>query len=428
MDTQVKRDGRIFWLLLIFLLHIACWLVMKPPVPATDDACYVKCAQDLLKGDYHLTPSPKDHRLAVIAPTAFFISVFGDGPYVISLWPLICSLATIAVLYLFLWSRCGRMVAILAAALLSVNITQVNFSTVLFPDVIVSLFALLVLLLLFERRNEGKIVRNAFLISLFFILGFLSKEIMVLLLPFILILAVADVRNKLNKRFWLSFAFIFTGAILVFIAVYYFFTGSFTFLYDSVRQWHNDVFITPAGGELLKRYTYEPLVWLFGLLGYFPLLLFAVPQAAFLLTERDAAPAMRHFAVYFLLLLGVYWFGTSSFSRFAPIPLFERMWMMLLAPACALTAFSLDELWKDAGSKLTFIMLSFFLAVAAIAFVFVSANRAAFFFLFALVIAGIYFLKGKVKLSITQKVALSILPWFVLLVWFLAHNSRYLVR
>jgi hypothetical protein len=166
-------------------------------------------------------------------------------------------------------------------------------------------------------------------------------------------------------------------------------------------------------------------VWLFGLPGYFPLVLFSVPGMFFFFKERDEDRVVKYFSFYFLFLLTAYWFGTSSLSRFAPIPLFERMWMMLLAPACVLTAFGLKKIGSGEENKFTGVMFFLFLATSAIAFAFVSANRALFFFLFALMIAGIYFTKGKIKLPEIQKVALAIFPWFVLLVWFIAHNSRW---
>src|ERR1035438_1060344 len=97
---QMKNKSVLIFILLF--IHVAFWFILKPAPPFSDDKVYALNAESMAEGNYHLNESPKNHRLMVIAPTALFIKVFGESPFVISLWTLLCSLFTILVLFLFL--------------------------------------------------------------------------------------------------------------------------------------------------------------------------------------------------------------------------------------------------------------------------------------------------------------------------------------
>src|SRR6187549_3581446 len=84
--------SRSVFILLLLLVHASLWFLFKPIAPGTDDLVYTWNAEMMAKGEYQLTDSPKNHRLTIIAPVALLIKVFGASPYVISLWPLLCSL------------------------------------------------------------------------------------------------------------------------------------------------------------------------------------------------------------------------------------------------------------------------------------------------------------------------------------------------
>jgi len=289
----------------------------------------------LIAGDYHLTDSPKNHRLTVIAPTALCIFLFGDNPFSIALFPLLCSLVTISALFFFIFRRSDLLTASLAALFLACNILQITYSTALFPDVIVSCFALLTMISVYNRK--------ASLAVLFFFIGFFAKEIIILVLPIIGIMCVADLRKKQNVRFWSTFSLLFIFAISAIAVSYCLLTGDWNFIYSSVEKYHNETFAVFSNTELIKRFTYEPVIFLLTTLGYAIPLIYVAPS----LFKKS------YIRTYFLILLALLWWMPTSFTHLSPVLLFgyERMWMMLLAPLSALAAFSVTKAVENERHK-----------------------------------------------------------------------------
>src|SRR5437762_3153996 len=128
---MLNKDG---WIIAaILFIHIICWFALKPVPPHSDDLCYVLDAKKILNNEFVITESPKDHRYGVIIPALVLTKLFGDSPYIVSLWSLLCSLSTIFILYLFLLKNSGRQTALFASLLLSINLIQIIYTTVLFP-------------------------------------------------------------------------------------------------------------------------------------------------------------------------------------------------------------------------------------------------------------------------------------------------------
>jgi hypothetical protein len=83
-------SNKTFLLSILLIIHIGFWIIRKPPVPGSDDLVYFLNAKSLIAGEYYLHESPKNHRLAVFAPVALLITLFGESPWIVSLWTLIC--------------------------------------------------------------------------------------------------------------------------------------------------------------------------------------------------------------------------------------------------------------------------------------------------------------------------------------------------
>lgn len=303
------------WLSAVLIIHILLWFLLKPPVPHSDDLVYVEEGLRMATPDYTISESPKSHRLLVIVPVTVFVKLFGNSPFVVSLWPLLCSLMTIAGVFFML--RKNPSVAMVASFLISCNIIQVIYSTVAFPDAVVSLFAFIAIAMVqFRHQNNSWI---ALMTAVTILAGFFAKQIMLLILPFISFISWEDIRRKTNllfwKRFYASSAVIVMAVLLVSKGL----TGQWFFLIQSVEEYHNDVFVNLSTKELLYRLTAEPLIFLFSQAGYWPLLLMAWP--AFFLKD-EMLNFWKKYAISLLMLL---WFGTTSFHRWAPLPLLDRM-------------------------------------------------------------------------------------------------------
>ncbi len=316
------------------MMHVLLWLLLKPPVPHSDDKVYVDEGLRMVRGEYSLSESPKSHRLLVIVPVTVFVKLLGNSPFVISLWPLLCSLMTIA--GVFLLFRRKLYIALPASLFISCNIIQVIYSTVAFPDAVVSLFAFMAIALLHLRYENN--LQIAVLTAAALLAGFFAKQIVLLIVPFIVITSWEDIRRKINLLFWKTFYAASLMAVVAVLLISKGLTGQWFFLIQAIEQHHNDVFVNLSSGELLYRLTAEPLVFLFSQAGYWPLLLMAWP--AFFVRDEKLDFWKKYAVTLFVLL----WFGTTSFHRWAPLPLLDRMWMMMIVPlsimaACSLHAF-----------------------------------------------------------------------------------------
>lgn len=406
---------KIRWLAVVCILHVLLWLLLKPPVPHSDDRVYVEEGLRMMSAEYSISESPKSHRLLVIVPVAVFVKLFGHSPFVVSLWPLLCSLLTIAGVFLLL--RQNVLIAFTASFFVSCNMVQLIYSSVAFPDAVVSLFFFMAVSLLLLRHQ---IPAWAGATTAFIILaGFFAKQIMLLVIPYFIFCSWEDVKMEKGRLYWKSF---YAASAVFFLAVLMIskgLTGQWFFLLQSVEEHHNDVFVQLTSQQLFCRLTAEPLVFLFSQAGYWPLMMLAFP--AFFL-KGENVDFWKKYTVILLLLL---WFGTTSVHRWAPLPLLDRMWMVMIVPASILTAYGMNAwLQKGLSSLIKTGVYCLFLASAGMALCFFSPLRAGMLLMFPM---ALFIAEKGVRKKYGTKAAMSIilLPYMVLALWFVLQNTNW---
>jgi 4-amino-4-deoxy-L-arabinose transferase-like glycosyltransferase len=415
-------DNKHFLLFALIALHIGFWIIRKPPQPSSDDLVYLNNAKAILSGDYILTESPKNHRLIVFAPVAALISVFGESPWVVSFWPLLCSCITLAVLYFFLLKYSSLLHAFASSLLLATNTQQVDYSASLFPDVIVAMFSLLLLWRVYEGRlKEAGTLQNAGATALFFYLGFLTKEIIIFVLPFLLFLFIKDIKARTNQKFWKQFIAFMVLCGIALIATYYILTGDFNFIYHSIETRHNEFYSLQSLSEVVERLTYGPALMFASHVGYIVLLLFVLVD----FRKRDNTnSSLKFISNYFWILLALYWLLPISLQHFTPIHLDPRMWMLLLPPLYVFAGFNAAQIIQG-NIQLAKKMVILFLAAAVLALIFVSAQRAIMFMTFALSCIAVVLLSKKNLAQVWQMLIL-LLPAVLLALRFTTANSNFL--
>jgi hypothetical protein len=258
--------------------------------------------------------------------------VFGAARHAFSVGRLFCSRASMAVFF----SGVGPMVkqtAVAASLLLALNPVQVVYSTVLFPDAIVSLFMMLAAYLLFRGREKKKPVLGV-AAAASVLTGFFAKETVLLLLPFAVALAVHDGIMRRHLDLWKRFFTTLAAGFVAAWAAFYFASGDALFILRSIEWQHNAVYAPPmASGPLLERLTWKPLYWLLSQPGY----AFLVLSASVWLFKKQQGAA-RWWKAYLIILAAAFWWGSSSVITMAPMLLYDRMWMPLLAPLCVAAA------------------------------------------------------------------------------------------
>jgi hypothetical protein len=417
-------------LLFLVLLHIAFWVIKKPPQPSSDDLVYVENAKAMLAGEYHLVESPKSHRLVVIAPVALLINVFGESPWVISAWPLLCSCLTLVTLFAFLARHSGLTHAFAAGLLLATNTLQIDYSDSLFPDVIVAMFAFWFVMQIFlARLRAGHHWIQIIAAVVLFYTGYLAKEIIIFVLPFVFVQMIMDVKTKAHITFWKKFtAAIVLGAI-AFVGVYYLLSGQLNFLYDTVQTRHSEFYALDSFRKIVRRITYGPAMMIGENVGYIVLFLLAIH---FVMTgawrKQDGAnKTIRFFLLYFVVLLLTYWFAPISLSQFSFIHLDPRMWMMLLVPLYIIGGYTISKIAEGENDYGVKVLAIVFLVLAALTLIFDTPQRAVMFMMFSLSAVIIRVLQKRMTLDKMWVVFILLAPAIILALRFTTANSNFLI-
>ncbi|MDH4393716.1 MAG: glycosyltransferase family 39 protein [Aquabacterium sp.] len=106
----------------------------------SDDAVYVKRAQEVANGVWTSADYNGALRYGFNIPAGMFMALFGDSRFVANLWPLTCSLLEVALVYLFVRQNFGRSTALLAALLLGAAPLHVAVATRIHADPVVAMF------------------------------------------------------------------------------------------------------------------------------------------------------------------------------------------------------------------------------------------------------------------------------------------------
>lgn len=424
---HLKKDGAL--LFLIVFIHVVCWFAMKPVFPHGDPLVYFVNAKRILEHEYFLSQSVQSHRYGVFIPQSVLIWLFGESPYIINLWTLICSIFTILLAYFFTLKFINRIVAAIAGLLLSVNLIQVIYSSTVFPDIVVSLFALCCIYFIYKGRQEKPFwLKNSFLFILSFAFGFSAKESIILVLPFMAFIFWIDWKRNNFFNFQKSISvllILFTAFIFVSSKIL---TGDFLFFYKSYSNY--TVFMPLINlGDLLKHISYQPLLWFNSQLGYIFLLVFSMPAIINGITKKDKFQSLESFiSLYGLILFLSLWGGSISILNFGYIPLVDRRWMLLIAPLCILSAITIHGIIQNAISrKAAYFLIGVFILLGIFNAIEFTIIRGALFFAFAVMLMLQEMAGRKIVNSKWIRVGIMLLPFFILAIQFLRTNSNYVV-
>lgn len=408
------RNGIIF----AMFLHLVLSLALGTPWPGTDDLCYLNQAEKVVNGTYHFDESPKNQRIAIILPTYVAIGLFGKTPLTIALYPLLCSMISILMVMWFLKSNATT--AILSGLLLACNITQITFARVLFPDVILALFIFASIYLVWNRKSGHWFRPTA--AALLLVSGFFVKQLIVLVVPYLGFIVIKDLIKGEHVRFARIFILTLTISTASVVILVYNLTGDWFFLLNTIEANHNEVFASLDGLALWNRLTYEPLLFLSGLTGFWPLLILA---AAGMMSKKESVQEGK-LRELFLYLLLVFWLASTSIKSYSPVLLLDRMWMPLLIPLCGLAAIGFGKT-LEFDVKKQIIVYVVFLLTAIRCMSEGSEGEAVFYMMIPLAILTSKRMLKKQFPAIDERFKLGLaLPFFLLAIWFVWSNSLHL--
>jgi 4-amino-4-deoxy-L-arabinose transferase-like glycosyltransferase len=149
---------RALLLVAILLLGLGLRLAYFTGCVGTDDLAYSIAAQHMVSGEYfqHLsigTPLTTT-RLAIVAPLAGIYAILGVSEPASVLYPLLCSLCGIVLVFLAGSKVFTPRTGLFAAFLLAITPLDIYYSTIMLPDIVQAAFGILCLYLFIAARDQ----------------------------------------------------------------------------------------------------------------------------------------------------------------------------------------------------------------------------------------------------------------------------------
>jgi len=142
----------------ILLLGLGLRLAYLTGCVGTDDLAYSIAAHRLITGDYfrHLSVGmPLTYtRLAIVAPLAGVYSILGVSEATSVIYPLVCSLCGIVLVFLIGSRVFSPRTGLFAAFLLATTPLDIYYSTIVLPDIVQAAFGALCLYLFIAARDQ----------------------------------------------------------------------------------------------------------------------------------------------------------------------------------------------------------------------------------------------------------------------------------
>ena len=324
---------------LIIILHIIAWLSLKPVWPFSDDYCYAYHAFNFNKPSFHFSDNVFQNRFGVYVPVSGLYYFFGVNPYTISFWPLIASLSTITIVFITVSRIADKKTALLSCFLITLNILQVTFSTALFPDIFIELYITGSVLFLYHGRETkpDKHLYPFLLIACIF-LGILTKETILLIIPFVLLILIHDIYKKKHFLFWKRTSYYACIFISVYFIASYLLTGDPFYKFTATANYNKNGLYDSHIKEYITSHSEQNIFkWLNSELPLIFTILFSI---SILLTVKKYDLSnfkifITVFSFLFLLIL-ILCFCTD---KYGVLFMMDRIWMPIIPVLCILTAY-----------------------------------------------------------------------------------------
>jgi len=307
------------------------WLLIPQDFIASDPWRYSSIAYRIMS-DKGLDPSIFGQRLGVIIPVALCYKLFGVSIYSTNLWPLMSAMLTLTVLWLALPDIRQKTIAVL----LTLSMGAIwQYSSSLYPDLIAGAFMALSVFMLTRRSNHNNIMAGLIGSASLFV-AFLAKESAYWCLPLWLYAIYEDIINKSEtKYFWIA-AFVLSATLGVLYCLFCQIAWGDPLARFKVVQSLTGVHLwawdKASTKELIKRLTIQPIE-LYTQTFSFPFFLSII--ALYIQPAQ-----LRYWSYYLILTIIFFWFGSTSFTSYEPMPVFDRMILPSLAPIIILSSWT----------------------------------------------------------------------------------------
>jgi 4-amino-4-deoxy-L-arabinose transferase-like glycosyltransferase len=356
-------------LLLILILATFLSFFNYRGIDFSDEYNYARNAWMISNGTFELSPSVFKNRFGLLIPMAGFVKLLGVEPFVFPIWSFIGFV--ILLISNFYFTRIvDPNIAIISTLFLALNPLLLELSADVSQDIIMTAFATISVFMLWRIQDMPNhfSYRWGILFSFILFFAFATKIGVFYIGPFFLFLFIKDFLRRRNTKFWIGA--ILSGGLLLFIYfyIYYHFTGNPFYRINAIEgefNVHYESYGSRPTWEFWTRMTIFPIPFLlksYGL-GVFSMLTglwvfmffntksdspkISSKAVSFNCFKRKIYFELSYFPnfllLYFLFLLFIHLFGTTSLKYYNPLILSERMWLLLVPPASLLSVFVLEK-------------------------------------------------------------------------------------
>jgi 4-amino-4-deoxy-L-arabinose transferase-like glycosyltransferase len=235
IKTNLARPALLLFIILV--LGLLLRIIFFCGMTASDPFAYFLNAYKILCGTYRLQGVNWYYgfRYLMIFPAALFFSIFGIHGISAALWPLICSLSTIVLIYKIGEECIDRETGLLAAFFLSFYPLNVIYSTILLPDVIVSFFSGLSFYFCVMGRKKGSALYYLFsgiMVCCTYFTRIPAVIILIAILFAYLLTSQEDYKKALKGFFIIFLSFLFP--VFLVQIFYYFSQGNVLFQFSKM--------------------------------------------------------------------------------------------------------------------------------------------------------------------------------------------------
>lgn len=314
-------------MLLLGLLFLAIyWIWGYDGIAFSDEVAYLQLGHQLWShesfiSDYHFTS-----RWGAFLFSGFFTHLLGFSDRYASLATLSFYLMTLYVV----WHITPLPLRKWAILFFIGNVYLLHFLTKVYPDGFLILWVTLIPAAA-VYRGEKPFAAACVMAAAFFI-GFCTKETVVFLAPFPLLLFFSDLKRKHRLNFYYYFAGISLLLIIFYLGYYQWQFGDWLYRFKSVNEGHyisEYTYHDKGIGSILKRVTYLPFLtfvdrtyWLWWIL--------AIPGIYYGIKRKQNIAFEFGYCV--LCLVTGFWLMTSTLEFYNPIYLNPRHLIILIGP------------------------------------------------------------------------------------------------
>lgn len=333
----------------VILLAVVARLAGFVGLIGSDDLTYNHRAYEVLSGTFAPQRDHQASRLGLILPTAAAFRAFGINEIASAVFPLLCGMLSFG---LVLWTGIrylGWWTGLMAGALYALLPIDLFQATILLPDLpAASCMAASAVLMYRHSTDDSRKSAGAwlFLAGLLFGWAYLIKETSVFFGVFAAGYAVQQQwRRRQILWGWLWFA---AGTLTLAGPEFMYYgwtTGSPFFRYMIVQIGHNVHLFSGGvyqGAELARRLTLDAFFLLFHVPDFSLVHVFALAGCVYSLWKRQAF--VRFLSAWYICLLLLYNFASTSLTAYYPLVLFHRFFLVLSVPAVLVSAWFLQEM------------------------------------------------------------------------------------